>query len=209
VQSSGRGYIPGLKIAVFEFMPSYETWTIEAEVTDIELLSHWKKWIFRIARTIAYSYHLNPADVEDIVSSVQLKLLGVDPTKRPYIGYCKSVINNSARAAIAELVSHGGGGVDSWKLYHTSGYQDAAPVRSDLKDSGEDSESALDRISPLVDLEDELVGNIALGSILESLPIEDRDLIEKVFFTPVKKTTNEYTVARRVLTKIRKKLGRN
>jgi RNA polymerase sigma factor (sigma-70 family) len=155
---------------------AYKRWTNDDPVRDEALLAQWSRFVQHVAYRVRRSYSMQDADVEDIVSDINLRLLSIPVDTRPYEGYCKTVITNAARDSIRDRMRHGAGPNSQWRDYTTMDYKTAAPRRRDKSDE-EDDVSAIDHLVSVPSPESELVNALSLDNVIAGLPVEQQEVI--------------------------------
>lgn len=151
----------------------WEKWTDAEPVTDDMMLEQFLPLCGYMARQASRTYGLREEDVEDIVQSMTLALLALPAEKRAYTGYCKAVLNNALRDAIAETLRRGAKPHAKWKDNLTTDYLSVAPS----EDGDDDVTAALDRLAGTGIGEDLILTRIALREAIDALPPLEREAI--------------------------------
>jgi RNA polymerase sigma factor (sigma-70 family) len=125
------------------------------------------------------------ADVEDLISDINVKLLGVVQEKRPYHGYTRTVISNAVRTSLNKVMAKGAACAVKWREYSTEDYHVAAPSYSEEEVDAD----ALDRLGASPSPEDRLLTRATLDHAISTLPAKHQEAVRLYYF-------NEWTMSR-------------
>lgn len=153
-------------------------WTEADHVSDEMLLDEFAGLTKVAAHVAARSYRLNDYDREDIRSEITLRLLRISQDKRAFDGYCRTVVNNSIRDSINNLMSRGGGPRLKWRDYSTLDFETSSRFQCANYDADLDGSELIDSALPIPESpEDSLVMTITLDSAMAVLSEREREIV--------------------------------